>query len=85
MTQNASERALLLASSCQPFGVPEATVFLALKKILEIRKSTISVKNRQVPSFPFYFGGVTRNSPPGFAFSIIHTAPSGATATSRMP
>ena len=30
-----------------------------------------------------YFG-VTLNSPPGFASSIIHTAPSGPIATSRM-
>jgi hypothetical protein len=30
-----------------------------------------------------YFG-VTLNSPPGFASSIIHKAPSGPTATSRI-
>ena len=31
-----------------------------------------------------YYFGVTRNNPPVLAFSIIHTAPSGATATSRI-
>ena len=36
-------------------------------------------------AFPLrrYFG-VTLNSPPGFASAIIHTAPSGPIATSRM-
>ena len=48
---------------------------------IDVLRQQSSFWLQQMAYCPF---GVTRNTPPGLASSSIHSAPSGATSTSRM-